>query len=635
MLSSSHLYLFWTMQTVAAIALSLLLTVFESRSYRRIAHLPRAELTSFDRRVVIVSILAKNLLYLLLPLAALAALAAAGHVLAASVALAGGWMAIAGWHAADVRLQRITGNHLTVYLEFALQPHCWEWGDWATTRKIVYALLAAAALGGGAAMAPYFGLALLPAEPSARPAAGMLAACVLLAVAPLALIFPLRRRMFDPSALERLHAAFPIAIEPFSPRSVTATSTVAFGTNVDQAFEELMKPIFAAMDRTTDVDRKARLTRSNPPHVLVMIVESLRYDAIVPEAMPRLSQWSQRGLLLERHFAAGNTSHLGDFSVMFGRSPLVYDAIAPTVAPPQLCCTLKNSGYRTTLVVPGASLIDDRGMNRFMGERGFDDVRYFEAGAIHERDHQCLDLVRTLLRDARQPQCIIVRPFSSHYGYYYPQPYDRRETAMVSSRGVKRSHLKADDLRNRYLNCMAFLDDEFAGLLDSLDMQRTVVAITGDHGESFGEDGFRFHSSRLSDVQTRVPMLMLGAGVPVGVERRISSHVDFLPTLLHVLNGAPMAIAGAHGCDLLDPGAPAPGALLAQPLRHAWDLLLVHPEGRLRFYLRRRPASLRVKGFADEFGRVDPTLSRDPAQVAVWLRRFEKAVAPVAAPRGS
>ena len=49
-------------------------------------------------------------------------------------------------------------------------------------------------------------------------------------------------------------------------------------------------------------------------------------------------------------------------------------------------------------------------------------------------------------------------------------------------------------------------------VLRSIDLRHNLVVITGDHGESMGEDGVFRHTTRMSEIQMRVPCVIVGAG---------------------------------------------------------------------------------------------------------------------------
>ena len=77
------------------------------------------------------------------------------------------------------------------------------------------------------------------------------------------------------------------------------------------------------------------------------------------------------------------------------------------------------------------------------------------------------------------------------------------------------------------------VDERLGSLLAGLDPSATLVVVTGDHGEALFDAGTIAHSSRLSDAQTRVPLVLTGPGIARGAGRRgPTDHADVLPTLL-------------------------------------------------------------------------------------------------------
>jgi choline-sulfatase len=78
--------------------------------------------------------------------------------------------------------------------------------------------------------------------------------------------------------------------------------------------------------------------------------------------------------------------------------------------------------------------------------------------------------------------------------------------------------------------------------------------VTADHGEAFLEHGLVEHGGRLHDEVVRVPLLLVGPGIPAG--RRIAApvgHVDLLPTLLELFGIArPPWLEGESLAGVLD-----------------------------------------------------------------------------------
>jgi hypothetical protein len=87
---------------------------------------------------------------------------------------------------------------------------------------------------------------------------------------------------------------------------------------------------------------------------------------------------------------------------------------------------------------------------------------------------------------------------------------------------------------------------EFIGELDALGvLENTIVAVTSDHGIQLRPDGLSARGPREEGV--RVPFILKGPGIPGGplrIHRRVST-IDFLPTLLELLDiPAPPGLTG-------------------------------------------------------------------------------------------
>ncbi len=88
-----------------------------------------------------------------------------------------------------------------------------------------------------------------------------------------------------------------------------------------------------------------------------------------------------------------------------------------------------------------------------------------------------------------------------------------------------------------------FTDHHVGRLLDDLEARgltdETIVVITGDHGEGFGEHGVDFHGYHLYAPQTKVPLIVKIPGI---APRRVTTavgHVDLLPTLANLVGAEP------------------------------------------------------------------------------------------------
>jgi len=123
---------------------------------------------------------------------------------------------------------------------------------------------------------------------------------------------------------------------------------------------------------------------------------------------------------------------------------------------------------------------------------------------------------------------------------------------------LKLSERDVELARDSYDNCIAALDRQVGSLLDELErrdvLRETLVIITSDHGEEFGEHGVFNHGFSLYAPEVRVPLLIISGKAPPG--RTVAEPVSLrdLPTTIVDLLG-------------LDAGSTFPGYSLAASWR--------------------------------------------------------------------
>jgi arylsulfatase A-like enzyme len=100
---------------------------------------------------------------------------------------------------------------------------------------------------------------------------------------------------------------------------------------------------------------------------------------------------------------------------------------------------------------------------------------------------------------------------------------------------------KLAELSALYDRMVQYNDRTFGELLRMLNKlglyEETIIIVTGDHGEAFGEHGIMTHSGRPYEVQTHVPLLIKFPHSKLGGARHtdIVQVIDVFPTLLNYL----------------------------------------------------------------------------------------------------
>ena len=410
----------------------------------------------------------------------------------------------------------------------------------------------------------------------------------------------------------------------------------AAASQIELRMKDRFESILAAKTPVQPADTAEKLNRPSRPNVVYLILESFQFDALA-KMMPRLSELRQHGLELRNHSSGTNTSHLGLFSLFYGRSPLLYDRTIDGGVKPQVPVTFRQSGYETSFYTSG-DCTTWRGMGKFLNQDNFDNFHPYSSTnwtSWHgwpESDKAMADRIREQLKAAGdRPQYIAAFFMSSHFPYSYPPEYEKNlPVGDTKKLFAVKGEETPEHLRNRYRNAMLYMDDLLSNLLRDIDLNKSIVVITGDHGESIWDDGTLTHGSRSSEIQTRAPAVIFGRGVAPGSIETASTHLDLFPTILHLAGGAHIEVAGIQGRDLLDP----PAALkakqsgdpfiitpfsVAQPI----DLVLVVNNEKMLFHARQDHPELAAVGMLDQrgflTGRVEPDSGLD-----IWLSAIDE-----------
>lgn len=366
------------------------------------------------------------------------------------------------------------------------------------------------------------------------------------------------------------------------------------------------------------------------PDVLLLAVESLRADSLAPDLARRFdARWP--ALELAAHDSGANASHFALFEILYGRSSLAYGAVLDRGLRPALPGLLSRLGYESVL----ASSVDNRGylrMDEFLGGRSF--ARTVDpsahAKALPRRDREILRAIEQLLAPGdRPPRFVLAYLMSTHYPFVYPREYVALDPGAGPNLWIRdwQRQYDAGLLRRRHALSCRFLFDEILRLLDTLDPRRTLVVLTGDHGESFGEDGALLHPTRPSRAQSRTLTRLAGAGIaPRRIERQ-TVHADLLATIAGALEVVDPLLSRGSSRDVrrAAEGAQEPYFLLSPGGSRRIDAVLVDGERRLWLQLGFDPGELLVLGEVDAQAAALPP-ERSAGAVARWLSAFERAV---------
>jgi arylsulfatase A-like enzyme len=279
--------------------------------------------------------------------------------------------------------------------------------------------------------------------------------------------------------------------------------------------------------------------------VLLISLDTLRadrlgaygYDRATSPNLDRL--FGESGVVVERAYAQATNTLRGHAAMLTGLRPAVAVTVQDDTSDrvrgfATLGDRLRTAGYLT------AAFTENAYVSNFFGfATGFDLFR--EDKDFGAMAYGQMEAKRTFARalewwraHSAQRKFAFVHTYQVHEPYTPPPLHAEKfpPPANASPIQVKSSQYDAE---------VAYLDAELARFLDELaklgSLDRTILIITADHGEEFGEHGGQQHGAHMHDEVVRVPLMLRAPGLlPTGVRRSgPGAVVDIVPTVLDLL----------------------------------------------------------------------------------------------------
>ncbi|MGK0170544.1 MAG: arylsulfatase A-like enzyme [Gammaproteobacteria bacterium] len=289
--------------------------------------------------------------------------------------------------------------------------------------------------------------------------------------------------------------------------------------------------------------------RGEKRNVVLIVLESIGAKQLLrgrwpdPSVAPFLHRLAVAGQVFEAMYAAYPATIVSNIAITTGGPSLTWEKVTSLDYPytgPSIVEEFKAQDYATALF-SSADLSFGR-LDRFLGGLGYDVLHDFGAKGVGFRhvneanswgasDAGTLGLAAQWAEQRHRegrPFYLRVQTNLAHHPYNIPQ-----------STAVPVAHANTE--KSRYLTAVRYLDsllEEFHGTLSKAGMARnTVFAVTGDHGEAFGEWHPKNHLHRnfLYEENVRSFLVLNRDGHAFRNTRRRSapvSHGDILSTLL-------------------------------------------------------------------------------------------------------
>jgi arylsulfatase A-like enzyme len=314
-----------------------------------------------------------------------------------------------------------------------------------------------------------------------------------------------------------------------------------------QGIRLVAKSLWATAVALTVLDGGCRSPGNPQPSFVFAVLDTTRADAVsaygkVRASTPHVDDLARQGLLYEHAYANANWTLPSHASIFTGLLPSQNGLRGQTDtlgAVPTFVDELRAAGYETVGVSENPWLRPDSELaQRF--------EHYFAAGVNMKQ------VVRSWVeqRDGDRPFFLFLNIMDSHTPYrvraknpFLPPGWTAEEARAVSQSPEHyqcQATQQSEELRvlhGLYLGNVRAADAKLRTVLNELEPLRarhpTVVIVTSDHGESFGEHGLVDHDVGVGNALLHVPLVV--HGLPDVAPARIESPVqliDLAPSIL-------------------------------------------------------------------------------------------------------
>ena len=347
---------------------------------------------------------------------------------------------------------------------------------------------------------------------------------------------------------------------------------------------------------------------ANRPNVLLIVLDTQRADVLSSYGYhrvttPHLDSLAAEGVLFERAFATSSwtlPTHVSLFTGLLGFQHGVADGPRRLFrpGPVTLAEMLRGEGYATAGFVAniywtGRHTGLARGFAHYEDYYGTPGDALYRATIIREfatvqqmlgaidvvgrkrASHVNREVLGWMGRVKGRPFFAFLNYFDVHAPYLPPKPFAGRFGVLRPEFQAKRLEIGNQVKRpqapeqiaykmDRYQEAMLYLDDHLGKLFAEMKrrgvLDNTIVIVTADHGEHFGEHGIIEHGASLYTQETRVPLIIRFPGrIPAGMRVAAPVSVANIPATVTALTGMRDTFPGRS--LLLPAEAPGPAAV--------------------------------------------------------------------------
>jgi len=323
------------------------------------------------------------------------------------------------------------------------------------------------------------------------------------------------------------------------------------------------------------------------PNVILLSADALRADhcscyGYDRNTTPNLAQFASEHTFFKNAYSASSHTREAVPALLSGEPPSVCVSDEYALATDTIATLLADTEYATAGIHSNPYVSRAYGFNRdfdyfdddlrlgqhkilALAQRALDKLRrrhYARAETINKRALSWID-------STEEPFFLWAHYMDPHGPYCPPQEYqgmfDDETSSMKRAQNLYKRAAVTDpdsitdaerqELLNLYDAEIRYTDDQIKAFLDGLEsrglLEETIVIITADHGDAFGEHDYYGHPRELDEELTKVPLIVDGIEDGADVDVPIST-LDIVPTVLDAVGEPISELPGVSLFDVVD-----------------------------------------------------------------------------------
>ncbi len=305
-------------------------------------------------------------------------------------------------------------------------------------------------------------------------------------------------------------------------------------------FDQSVDDLRVLASEISDTPRSGPI--GQPPNVIIIMVDALRADHLQAygyhrETSPFLSSLIDQGNLVSVDMMRSTCSEstCGILSVLTGKEFADIRSNSTHIGN-----ILSANGYTSSFVVTGN--------HAWGGLRTMYDADFFSDGETRENfsvndDAGIIDTLQNLELGSNDANFLYFHLYSAHelglrhrqFNKFLPQQSSFNSIRSLFADDEERHQWKINNYDNGILQADFFISQIFAQLERQGILQNSLVYITSDHGQGFGEHGHYGHTRFLYEEHIRIPLYIYDSQDRDYQNTQYATHIDIAPTILESL----------------------------------------------------------------------------------------------------